>query len=234
MNERVARFSKRGKNAVIYLITQRKMIWVGASIVICSAIVLVCLMMVAYAWLGRKTIEISFAEGWPLRFEVLSDKQPVVEAGHDDATHGLLGLRSVAKRDEPDRLVIPRESLPEGFPVSRDDAVHEIKQLWQEKQKDHHTIWRCCEIISQEISAHVSIDTTVRAADDHAKEVFMCVQMFLKALDYYAGELDGDDQGRTKDALDRFQADKGLEVDSKLGRKTWRAMYMMLFRKLPH
>ncbi len=189
---------------------------IGLFLIISCLVVVIVSMMAIYAWMGRKTIEISFDEGWPPSMEVSPDKpkKEVVEL-------------SVPTRDDSEELVIPIDLLPKGLQGSREEVLLRITTLWQGREEQRDSIWQCCYTISMEIALHGSIDTKVPGNDVHTKEAYRAIQIFLNVIGYYDGQLDGD-QGRTKTALDRFQNENGLRVDSKLGRKTFRAMIIKL------
>jgi len=216
MGKRKGKRDMKVHNFIKWLMAHITSIGIGVFLITCCLVVVTISVMAIYAWIGRKTIKISFDEGWPPSVEVTPDKskEEVVQL-------------SVASRRDSEKLVIPIDLLPEGLQGSRDEVLLRITTLWQAGEKQRDSIWQCCYTISMEIALHGSIDTNVRADDDHTKEVYRAIEIFLNAIGYYDGQLDGD-QGRTKAALDRFQNEKGLGVDSKLGRKTFRAMVIML------
>ncbi len=47
------------------------------------------------------------------------------------------------------------------------------------------------------------------------------VQAALKNAGYYKGAVDGKVGAKTKDAISRFQRDRGLKADGVIGKKTW-------------
>lgn len=63
-------------------------------------------------------------------------------------------------------------------------------------------------------------------AAHHTRAQGLCgVQARLQALGYYTGEIDCDSGPRTRAALRRFQADRGLYIDGTAGEDTLRALY---------
>ena len=50
------------------------------------------------------------------------------------------------------------------------------------------------------------------------------IQSALKNAGYYKGAIDGKVGPKTRKAIEDFQKDNGLEVDGKVGRRTWEAL----------
>lgn len=74
----------------------------------------------------------------------------------------------------------------------------------------------------KESAKTVNIDLLVlRKGENRGNEQIKTLQRLLKQLGYYKGSIDGSFGGGTKDAVEEFQAQRGLEVDGVVGRATW-------------
>lgn len=215
------RKAKRPGKVLKWVRTHIAIIGIGASVLLSFLVVAVFLVMMTYAWMGRRTVEISFSKGWPPIFRTRPDKpkEEIVEL-------------SVTNQDALGDTLIPIGLLPEGLRGSRQEALLKIAKLYQESEGQRDNIWHCCRVISLEIALHGSIDTRVLAEDDYRKEVYRAIQILLNVIGYWDvgrdGQLDGD-QGRTKVVLGRFQkAKEELKLDWKLGPMTFRAMLAMI------
>ena len=104
-----------------------------------------------------------------------------------------------------------------------DEQIEKNKKLENELKNFHQSVWFCCSEIAKELSQCLSINTNNINEDIHVLEVNKCIQQCLYSTGYYEGVIDGD-QGRTKTALERFQRDKNLVIDGKLGRQTWNVL----------
>lgn len=126
--------------------------------------------------------------------------------------------------------------LPTELQGSSDEVVAKTSECTRKLMKYTQSVWFGCSVIEEELSQIRSINTNIISEDDHTKEVYRCVQLFLNAIEYYDGIIDGD-QGRTKAALEGFQEAMDLTIDGKLGRQTWYAMLATLikdiFRQVP-
>lgn len=179
------------------------------------------MIMLTIAWLGRKTVHISFANGFP----------PVIDFGVDVPKAS--PLSTTPQLEDLNSIRIAIKLLPPRLQENTGDISRRVIEELQQSELRRDSVWCCANIIAEELAAHVSIDTRIRGGDDHCKEVYRAVQAFLCAIDCYSGDLDGD-QARTKEALDRFQKAENLQVDSKLGRRTFSAMLNRLRRKVLH
>lgn len=68
----------------------------------------------------------------------------------------------------------------------------------------------------------VNIDLLVlRKGENRGNEQIKTLQRLLKQLGYYKKNIDGSFGGGTLDAVEEFQAERGLEVDGVVGKATW-------------
>jgi len=128
--------------------------------------------------------------------------------------------------DELKSKTIPIAYLPEGLGSGPEDVILEIRHLWDYCQ----TIWYCCQVISTELAQRLSIDTNSPPDDAHMKTTFECLQICLRAIGAYSGQIDGNWQTTNSSVL-RFQREKGLVADGKVGRSTWIAMLIDLTKQ---
>lgn len=74
----------------------------------------------------------------------------------------------------------------------------------------------------KESAKTVNIELLVlRKGENRGNEQIKTLQRLLKQLGYYKGSIDGSFGGGTKDAVEEFQAQRGLEVDGVVGKATW-------------
>ncbi|MCM8778827.1 MAG: peptidoglycan-binding protein [Candidatus Omnitrophica bacterium] len=57
------------------------------------------------------------------------------------------------------------------------------------------------------------------------------IQSALKRAGFYTGEIDGKLGPKTREAIKKFQRDKGLKVDGIVGKTTWRELFPYLTEK---
>lgn len=189
--------------------------WSHKAFVGASLFVLIFAMLFVWAWMGRTTIQISFKDGLPPQIETVSG-------------YKVPGMQ-VLPNPPIDETIIPINMLPESLQIDRGKAISKIIELERRSRERRDNIWDCCDIIGKHIAAHVSIDTTL--VGDEKKEVYRCIQILLKTINCYDGQIDGD-QSRTREAVVKFQKDKRLEVDSKLGVRTFKAMIIELAKNI--
>lgn len=68
----------------------------------------------------------------------------------------------------------------------------------------------------------VNIDLLVlRKGENRGNEQIKTLQRLLKQLGYYKGSIDGSFGGGTRDAVEDFQAEHGLDSDGVVGKVTW-------------
>lgn len=185
------------------------------TFVVASLFVLIFAMLFVWAWMGRTTIQISFKDGLPPQIETVSG-------------YKVPGMQ-VLPNPPIDETMIPINMLPESLQIDRGKAISKIIELERRSRERRDNIWDCCDIIGKHIAAHASIDTTL--VGDEKKEVYRCIQILLKTINCYDGQIDGD-QSRTREAVVKFQKDKRLEVDSKVGVRTFKAMIIELAKNI--
>lgn len=61
----------------------------------------------------------------------------------------------------------------------------------------------------------------LRKGENRGNEQIKTLQRLLKQLGYYRGNVDGSFGGGTRDAVEDFQAERGLEADGVVGKNTW-------------
>lgn len=82
-----------------------------------------------------------------------------------------------------------------------------------------------------EIGRQVSVDTGMPPADEYMETIYKHVQACLRVLGFHEGGIDGNWR-ETNAAVIRFQKEKGLVPEGKVGRKTWTAVLIELARQM--
>jgi len=85
--------------------------------------------------------------------------------------------------------------------------------------------------VYDEIGRQVSVDTGMPPADEYMETIYKHVQACLRVLGFHEGGIDGNWR-ETNAAVIRFQKEKGLVPEGKVGRKTWTAVLIELARQM--
>jgi hypothetical protein len=98
-----------------------------------------------------------------------------------------------------------------------------IQRLWKDQQTfSPRTVNALLQCLVQIIDTGI-INTTRPADDADTQELYRAVQLVLRSVDIYQGEVTGD-QKTTFEALTNFQRRSKLKVDGKMGMKTFGAL----------
>jgi hypothetical protein len=102
-------------------------------------------------------------------------------------------------------------------------TVLNIQRLWENQQTfSPQTVEALLELLVQIIDTGI-INTTRPADDTSTQNLYRAVQVVLRSIDIYQGEVTGD-QKATFEALTEFQRSSKLKVDGKMGMKTFGAL----------
>lgn len=98
-----------------------------------------------------------------------------------------------------------------------------IERLWQDQISfSPQTVDALLQLLVQIIDTGI-INTTRPADDTSTQEMYRAVQLVLRSINIYQGEVTGD-QKATFEALTTFQRGSKLKVDGKMGMKTFGAI----------
>jgi len=102
-------------------------------------------------------------------------------------------------------------------------AVLKIQRLWEDQQTfSPQTVDALLQLLVQIIDTGI-INTTRPADDTRTQDLYCAVQVVLRSINIYQGEVTGD-QKATSEALTAFQRSSKLKVDGKMGMKTFGAL----------
>ncbi len=116
------------------------------------------------------------------------------------------------------------DQIPSGLRADNPQLTAiKIERLWQDQISfSPQTVDALLQCLVQIIETGI-INTTRPADDTNTQELYRAVQLVLRSINIYQGEVTGD-QKTTFEALTTFQRGSKLKVDGKMGMKTFGAI----------
>ncbi len=116
---------------------------------------------------------------------------------------------------------IPAAAAPEGTLC----PVTQMEKVWGGTEQDAWTLEQCGDLAARYDHLFHPGEMLTRALDGSYVENVVIVQLRLRDLKYRPMVVDGSFGPQTEAAVTRYQRDRRLVVDGKVGEQAWRALF---------